>query len=172
MSSNTAERLGVYGYLMKHPHSHPPINILTSTRVQWRRKRKVGHVCRFNETPPPKKRCMTSLCLLLQQSYTLFKRQTPFFWHTEEMRRYWGQPVRFLSIVKHGGFCGYLTAGWRPEKWVPSTACHSNHVWLFSECNPIEWAYPALNLKACFSFPKCISSSHNAIFRRQLFRDH
>lgn len=55
MSSNTAERLGVYGYLMKHPHSHPPINILTSTRVQWRRKRKVGHVCRFNEPPPPKK---------------------------------------------------------------------------------------------------------------------
>lgn len=74
MSSNTAERLRVYGYLMKHPLSHPPPNLLTSMRVQWR-KRKVGHVCRFNEA---KKRCMTSLCFLLQQSHSLFKRQTPF----------------------------------------------------------------------------------------------
>lgn len=39
-SSNTAERLGVYRYLMKHPHSHPPPNLLTSTRVQRRRKKK------------------------------------------------------------------------------------------------------------------------------------
>lgn len=70
MSSNTAERLGVYGYLMKHPHSQPPPNLLTSMGVQWRRKRKVGHVCRFNEA---KKRCMTSLCFLLQQSYSLQK---------------------------------------------------------------------------------------------------
>lgn len=31
MWSNTTERLGVYGYLMKHPHSHPPPNLLTST---------------------------------------------------------------------------------------------------------------------------------------------
>lgn len=43
------KRLRVYGYLMKHPLSHPPPNLLTSMRVQRRRKRKVGHVCRFNE---------------------------------------------------------------------------------------------------------------------------
>lgn len=53
----------------------------------------------------------------------------------------------FLSIVQHGGFCAYLTEGWKPEKWVPSTACQRNHVWSFLECNPIELAYAALKLK-------------------------
>lgn len=39
-SSNIAERLGVYRFLMKHPHSHHPLYLLTSTGLQKRRKKK------------------------------------------------------------------------------------------------------------------------------------
>lgn len=46
MSSNTAERLGVYGYFMNTPTLIPH---QICSAVQRRRKRKVGHVCRFNE---------------------------------------------------------------------------------------------------------------------------
>lgn len=78
MSSNTAKRLSVYGYLMKHPVSHLPPNLFTSMRVQWKRKRKVGHVCRFNEA---KKLCMTSLCFLVQLTHSLQKTDSILFWH-------------------------------------------------------------------------------------------
>lgn len=94
----------------------------------------------------------------LQKTDSILFRRT-----ATETPHYRGRPVRSLSIAKHGGFCGYLAAGWRPEKWVPSTACHRNRVWSFLECNPIESAYAALNLKTPFSFPMCIRSSYNAI---------
>lgn len=77
MSSHAVARPSVYGYLMKHPVSHLPPNLFTSMRVQWRRKRKVGHVCRFNEA---KKLCMTSLCFLVQLSHSRQKTDSILFW--------------------------------------------------------------------------------------------
>lgn len=61
----------------------------------------------------------------------------------------------FLSIVQHGGFCGYLTEGWKPEEWGPSPACQRNHVWSFLECNPIQLAYAALKLQPPSHF-RCV----------------
>ncbi len=108
MSSNTAERLGVYGYLMKHPHSHPPPNLLTCTGVQWRRKRKVGHVCRFNEA---KKRCMTSSCFLLQQSSSLQETDSILFWHTAaESSIIEAISNKFFLLYSMFFFCFFL--GW------------------------------------------------------------
>lgn len=135
MSSNTAERLRVYGYLMKHPLSHPPTNLLTSMRVQWRRKRKVGHVCRFNEA---KKRCMTSLCFLLQQSVSLSSKDRlhSLLTYSHRMRRCRCHLVRVRSIVK----CGFLRTlksrmEARESHLLHVTAITFDH---FLECNPIE----------------------------------
>lgn len=54
-------------WIFNEPHPLPQPNLHTSMRIQWRRKRKVGHVCRFNEA---KKRCK------LMFSSSLFKRHT------------------------------------------------------------------------------------------------
>lgn len=60
---------------------------------------KVGHVCRFNEA---KKRCMTSLCFLLQQSYSLQKTRlhSPLT-YSHRIRHYCRN---LFSVVKKGIF--------------------------------------------------------------------
>lgn len=86
-SSNTAERLGVYRYLMKHPSTlilHQICSLAQESKGGGRRK--VGHVCRFNEA---RKHCLTSLCFLLQQSCSLQKTVSILVWQTAtEMRHY------------------------------------------------------------------------------------
>lgn len=58
---------------------------------------------------------LTSLCFLLQQSYSLQKTDSILFWHTATEFSI----IEAISYVAfqlwNVDFCGYLTAGWRPE---------------------------------------------------------
>lgn len=63
-SSITAQRLGCIDILWPPPPQSSNKSAHLHSNPKEQKEKKVGHVCRFNEA---KKRCMTSLCFLLQQ---------------------------------------------------------------------------------------------------------
>lgn len=138
------KRLRVYGYLMKPPLPILQPNLLVG--LHWRRKSgKVGHVCTFNEA---KRQCVTSLCFLLEHSSSLFKRQDSRF--DAHSQPHVIEVVVFFNCRK---YCFLCVCRCGQKKWVPSSACRSNHVWSFLECNPIEEGYSALNLNPPLFIP-------------------